>query len=321
MPAPSIICISHGEDADGITCCALVKRLKKAYPILVTYDDFEGALKNVSVGVDELFICDLNIREELVEEILRIRDFSEITIIDHHPTTEKTLNRLKKSGVEVIHDTQDCASVLLYDKFREKLGRQAGRMAAFAAWADQFEDGPLALNLLRKYDRQSVQHEGLLLAHALTSNHDWKFKLHVLEEISRFVFPHRIEGVIEAAIAYLEYTARLIETLPEKAVRLGALAYFEGNDETPIGAVAGLITDALGVEVGLCYKTGPERVNVSVRGRRGITYHLGETTRDIASRHEGFGGGHKRASGASIPLDKIREFILDLNDEISSIKC
>jgi hypothetical protein len=43
MSPPAIVCISHGEDADGITCAALLKRMKEARPILVTYDDLTSA--------------------------------------------------------------------------------------------------------------------------------------------------------------------------------------------------------------------------------------------------------------------------------------
>jgi hypothetical protein len=320
MTIPPIVCITHGEDADGITCAALIKRLKGAYPILVAYDDLEKALVGVRPGTKELYVCDLNIRDSLVDQLVRISDFSEVTVIDHHPITEEALKRLRKAGIEVIHDTRDCASVLLYNHFIESFNRLAGRMAAFAAWADQFEDGPLAEELLREYDRQSVQHEGLILAHALTKNPQETFREKVMEEISRLEFPHRIQGVPEAAHAYLEDIARFIEILPGMTHHLGVLAYAEATEEMPIGSVAGLITDALDVEVGLCYRVGPERVNVSIRSRRGITYHLGEITRRIAYGHGGFGGGHKRASGASIPIGQIQEFITDLDKEISAAR-
>lgn len=294
-----------------------MRRLKDATPIMVTYDDLKGALRGIKPGIDELYVCDLNIRDDLVDEILRITDFCKVTIIDHHPTTEGALTKLEQEGVEVIHDTRDCASVLLYNRYRDKLGRQAGRMAAFAAWADQFEDGPLAVELLRGYDRQSVQHEGLILAHALTESPSEEFKSHVMEEITQLNFPHRIQGVPEAALTYLETTSTFIEALPEMAHRLGVLAYVEASEGMPIGAIAGLITDALGTVVGLCYRIGPDRANISIRSRRGINFHLGEITRRVATSRGGFGGGHKRASGASIPIGEIHAFMVDLEDEIS----
>ena len=316
--SPHAVVVSHGEDADGITCAALLKRLKAAHPILVNYDDIKDSLRSIQPPLDELYICDLNIREDLAKEILRITGFTRVTIIDHHPTTAGILEQLEKAGAEVVHDPRDCASVLLYNRFRDELGRKAGRMAAFAAWADQFEDGPIAENLLREYDRQSVQHEGLLLAHALPQRPTKEFRARVLEAISRLEPPHRTPGVPEAALEHLEETARLIETLTGKAKRLQVLAYMKADEGTSIGSVAGLITDAMGTQVGLCYKLKGDLINISLRSRRGLPYHLGEITRRVATGLGGFGGGHRRASGASIPGEALERFLGDLDGELAS---
>ena len=318
MTRSKMLCVSHGEDADGLTCAGLLKRLKGAPSILVTYDELEGALRSVVPPLEELYICDLNVREALVDDILRISGFARVTIIDHHPSPEGLLDRLEEGGVTVVHSPLDCASVLLYDHFRDELGREAGRMAAFAAWADQFEDGPLAEELLSGYDRQSVQLEGLLLAYALINRPSEGFRGFVVGEISELTLPHRMDGIVEAATAHLEDMAKLAESLEASAVHLGELAYVEAADETPIGSAAGIITDALGVNVGLCYRVKGDLVNLSVRSRRGLPFHLGEITMQIASRHGGFGGGHKRASGASIPRGSLERFIGDLEEALRS---
>lgn len=318
MSTPRTICISHGEDADGLICAALLRRLKGAEPILVNYDEFEGALKGVRPPLGELYICDLNAREALVEEILRINGFARVTIVDHHPSAEGLLEGLVEVGVTVIHSPLDCASVLLYDHFRGELGREAGRLAAYAAWADQFEDGPIASRLLWEYDRQLVQHEALILAHAVVRNQTPEVWYPIVGELSGLAFPHEMPGVVDAALAQLGDMVDLIGALPEVATRLGRLAYLKGTDDEPIGTVANLLLDALGVDVGLCWKDGDKgRVNVSVRSRRGLTFHLGEITRRVAGRHGGFGGGHKRASGASIPGSGFEGFIEDLERELS----
>lgn len=318
MTDPRTVCISHGEDADGLTCVALLRRLKDASPVLVTYDDFEDALKGVGAPLEALYICDLNVREALVGEILRINGFADVAIFDHHPAAEGVLEELRENGVTVVHSVDDCASVLLYDHYREEMGREAGRLAAYAAWADQFEDGPIASMLLREFDRQSVQHEALILAHAITKRPDAEFKSLVVKELSGLATPHRIPGASKAALAHLEEVAGLIETLAVSTTVLGRMAYFEAPKGAPTGTMAGLITDAAGVDVGLCYTLkGGDLVNVSIRSRRGLPFHLGEITRRIARAQEGFGGGHKRASGASIPQEGLRGFIDDLDRELS----
>ena len=311
------VCISHCEDADGLICAALLRHLKDASTMLVTYDEFEDALKSLQPPVGELYICDLNIRESLLGEVLRINRFASVTFVDHHPTSAEVLEGLATSGVTVVHSPLDCASALLYDHLREDLGREASRLAAYAAVSDQFEDGPIASKLLSRLDRHFVQHEALILTHALHRETTARFRSLVVEELSRFAFPHRIKGADEAALAHLKHTAGLLETLPAKASRLGRLAYVGAIDDTSIGAVAGLLVDAMDVDVGVSHKRGDKgAISISIRGRRGLQLHLGEVTRRLAERYGGFGGGHRRASGASIPRQSLMEFIRDLEGEL-----
>lgn len=317
MADPKIICISHGEDADGLTCAALLLRLKKASPILVTYDEFAEVLRKLEPPLGELYICDLNIREALIGEVLRINGFTNVTIIDHHPTSEGLMEKLGEAGVTVVYSPLDCASVLLYDHFREKLGRRAGRLAAYTAWSDQFEDGPIATRLLMEYDRQFVQHEALILTHALSRKPTIQFRLRVVEELSKLTYPHRIVDAPKAALSTLEDISNLLDTLATTATRTGDVAYIKAPRGKSVGMLAGLLIDALGVDIGLSYKfKGEDLVNISIRSRRGLPFHLGEVARRIASTYGGFGGGHKRASGASIPRVNLQGFIDDLKAEL-----
>lgn len=318
MTEARTVCISHGEDVDGLTCAALLLRLKNATPILVNYDEFEEALNRVESPLSELYICDLNMRESLMGEMLRLNGFTRVTIVDHHPTSEGVLEELEEAGVKVIHSILDCASVLLFDHFRMELGREAGRLAAYAAWSDQFEDGPLASRLLVEYDRQLVQHEALILTHALATEPNAQFRSLVVKELSQLTYPHRIPGSSDAALAHIEDMVGIVETLASEATKGERLAYIKVPEGRSIGTVAGLIIDALGVDVGLCYKLkGGDLVNVSIRSKRGLPFHLGLITRWIAAKHMGFGGGHKRASGASIPLSSLQDFIDDLELDLS----
>ena len=118
---------------------------------------------------------------------------------------------------------------------------------------------------------------------------------------------------MQVALAFLEHTVRLLEILPKEASKLGRLAFVEGVYGMSIGAVAGLLVDAMNVDVGICYKVREKGwVNLSIRGRRGLEIHLGEATKRLAKRHDGFGGGYKRAGGASIPRKDCIAFIKDL---------
>jgi len=154
MSDAKTICILHGNDPDGLICAAYMRLLKDVSATLTDYNSFKDTLRNLKPPIGELFICDLNIREDATKEIIRISRFARVTVVDHHSTPAKTLEELKRSGVNLVHSLLDCAGALLYDHFRDRLAKNTARLAAYAAVSDQFEEGPIATELLTKFDKQ-----------------------------------------------------------------------------------------------------------------------------------------------------------------------
>jgi RecJ-like exonuclease len=308
----TVINITHGEDPDGLSCAAMLQ-IKDAEVKMANYDNFDGVLTSIQPPVDEVFITDLNIREALLDEIQRISHFAEITIIDHHPMKEEVYTQLIELGVQLIHDLRECAGVLIYNHFKNQLPQKASKLAAYAAISDMFEDGPLASEILARMDRKLTQHEALILSHAMQQDSTQEFKNLILKELSQFTYPHRIPGVLKAASDYLERAAEIREDLPDRTTRLGRLAYTECKGDISTGAVANLIMDTMGVDVGICYKGNEEFYNISLRGERNLKEHLGDIAQNLATEHGGFGGGHKRAAGSKIPREKITDFIKDIS--------
>jgi single-stranded-DNA-specific exonuclease len=309
MPTASI---THGDDVDGLTCGALLIHLFDAVVTPANYDDLEEALTGVGKDVDRLFITDLNLREALLPLIEGITAHASVTIIDHHPMEASLAKRLRVLGVEIVHDTRDCASALVYDHFRDKLEIDAARLAAYAAVSDMFEDGPVASRLMDGMDRKFVQHEALMLSAALGSNQSDSFKKRLLGELSNYAYPHRIRGVVKASVDQLEKIVRIMETIRGRARVMGRLAVMESEDESSTGEVANIVMDALLVPIGMCWKNQGEMVNISLRGERRLPEHLGDLVSSVSAKYGGFGGGHARASGAKVPRDKLDAFIEDI---------
>ncbi len=309
MPTVSI---THGDDVDGLTSGALLKRLFKAKVVPANYDDLEEALRGVVGNVDRLFITDLNLRDVLLPLIADIRGHAVVTVIDHHPMEKGLADALEALGVEVVHDTRDCASALVYNHFKERLEPDAARLAAYAAVSDMFEDGPIASRLMDGMDRKFVQNEALMLSAALGADQSEAFKRRLLDELSGYAYPHRIKGVVEASVSQLEKIVRIKETVAVRARRMGRLAVMECGDDSSTGEVANVVMDTLLVDVGMCWKDQGEMVNISLRGERRLPEHLGELASRLSKKYGGFGGGHARASGAKVPRDKLDAFIGDL---------
>lgn len=308
----TVFTIIHGDDVDGLTCGAFLKRVKGGEFYLANYDNIESALKKVMPPVDTLYICDLNIPELYEHELQRIREFASINIIDHHQVSPEFLERLNKLGVNIRLETGDCAAVLVYDTFKEKLGIEGSRLAAYAAISDMFEEGPLADIILSKMDRKFAQHEAQLLTHALSSDQSIEFKRMVMDELSKYNYPHRIEGVVEKAVMCLEEMTRIKEAIPEKSEVFERVAVMEAIGDNSTGAISNLLIETLGVDVGISYKANDAYYNISLRGEKGLEEHLGDISKELGAKHDGFGGGHQRASGIKVPKESLEGLLEDL---------
>jgi oligoribonuclease NrnB/cAMP/cGMP phosphodiesterase (DHH superfamily) len=308
----TVLTITHGDDVDGLICGAFLKRLKNSEVFLANYDNLEIALGKVQQPVDTLYLCDLNIRASLEPLLNDINEFAEIFIIDHHQMDQAFMDNLVTSGVNVKLCISDCAGVLVYDTFKEELGFDARRIASYAAISDMFENGPIASRVLRHLDIKFAQHEAQLLTHALSANQAITFKRSILDALSEYCYPHRIEGVVDAAIQCLEKMTKIKELIPQNATVVGRLGYMEAINNYSTGGISNLIIDTLGVDVGVSYKENGDHVNVSLRGEKGLDLHLGEISQNLGKMLQGFGGGHKRASGVKIPRQNFEEFLNNL---------
>ena len=313
----AVLSIIHGDDADGLTCGALIKRVKGGETYLVNYDNLDKALEKVAPPVDVLYICDLNIRDALEPELMRINRFAQIHIIDHHQMTPKLMERLRKNGVRIRLETDDCAAVLVYDTFKAQLGNEGKRMAAYAAISDMFENGPIADRLLAKLDRKFAQHEAQILTHALSADQSIQFKRQVMEELSKYNYPHRISGVVEKAVQCLEEMTKIKEQIPELAEIHGRVAIMEAINDYSTGGISNLLIETLGVDVGICYKANGEFYNMSMRGEKKLEENLGSLCKDIAAKYDGFGGGHQRASGLKIPKENLENVLKDFKNQLN----
>ena len=156
-----ILCISHQEDADGISSAALIKQAFGGDTILVDYPGIMDALEPLrnDEKLKKLFICDLGLNEQINDYFVNLlaelrKKRISVTYVDHHDIDPKVVTKLKQIKVKLIHDTSECASVLVYDTFKKKLPEHSTFIAACGAITDYMEHKPIASKLLQMYDRQ-----------------------------------------------------------------------------------------------------------------------------------------------------------------------
>ncbi len=307
------ICISHNRDVDGIIAAALIRNLTKCDVLLTDYEQMIQTLESIN-GVDNLYICDLGLTKEtenLFHGQLNRLKTAAICYIDHHPLSEKCLQSIIDLGVKVTHSTEECASVLIYQLYKDKLPKQAALLAACSAITDDMHTGKITRSILKRYDRDLILFEASVLSYAIAAKgDDEQFLFHTMEELSKLRFPHQIEHLCEYASEYARKMLDLCDKIAQEGSKINNIAHMS-TKERSLGSVANFLVGEFEVPVGIAYRfnADTDKYTLSLRTSDSFTRHLGELTSKISSIVGGMGGGHPNASGAVIPRMKLNEFL------------
>jgi len=320
-----IICVSHKEDADGISSAALIKQAFGGDSVLVDYPGMVDALELLrnDKKLKKLFICDLGLNKQIndnfVELLTELRKKRvSVTYIDHHDIDSKVITKLKKIKVKLIHDISECTSVLVYDTFKKKLSEHSPFIAACGAITDYMENKPVASKLLQMYDRQFALVNATVLTYNIVGHQkDPDYLLYLVDELSESKFPHQIPNTFEFAQIQVGKLAEIMLNVRKSMKVSKNLAHMEVLDSGASGAV-NFVLGFSGKDVGIAYK---ERVDkgiyaVSVRGSPSCKTHLGRLLSSVAADLGGSGGGHDKACGAVIPKRKMKKFLQEMNSRL-----
>ena len=319
------ICVSHKEDADGISSAALIKQAFGGDCVLVDYPGMVDALELLrnDKKLKTLFICDLGLNKQIndnfVELLTELRKKRvSVTYIDHHDIDSKVITKLKKIKVKLIHNISECTSALVYDTFKKKLSEHSSFIAACGAITDYMENKPVASKLLQMYDRQFALVNATVLTYNIVGHQkDPDYLLYLVDELSESKFPHEIPNTYEFAQIQVGKLAEIMSKVRKSMKVSKNLAHMEVLDSGASGAV-NFVLGFSGKDVGIAYK---ERVDkgiyaVSVRGSPSCKTHLGRLVSSIAADLGGSGGGHDRACGAVIPKEKMKKFLREMNSKL-----
>ena len=321
-----IVCLSHKEDADGISSAALILQAFGSDTILVDYPGQMKALEQIANDekLKTLFICDLGLSKKNQDEFVKIlselvKRRVSITYIDHHDIDSKIFKQLVKIGVKMIHDTDECTSVLVYNEFKTKLQENASFIAACAAITDYMEDRPIGSKLLQIFDRQFALINATVLTYNIVGHQrDADYLLYLVEELSESKYVHEIPNTFEFAQIQVGKLAKIIAKVKKEMKIMKNLGYMELSDSGASGAV-NFVLGFSGKDVGVAYK---ERIEhgiyaVSVRGSKNCKPHLGKIVNTLSADLGGSGGGHDKACGAVIPKSKMKTFLKEFNKKLN----
>ena len=314
-------CVSHRKDIDGLGSGSLAAAATGGKIILTDYDDMIESLRKIPDDADRVVISDLGADSAdflaFLGELQRLAKHAEVTYIDHHYLSEPVRKKVLRSGVRLVHDIEECASMLTYKTFKEKLPGGAALVALCGAVTDYMDDSPMGKDLMEKTDRHFVLAEATMLALALDNRGDEDgYPESLAAEMARMKKAHEIPGVPEAAVRQLQKEAGLEAVVKEQGKKKGRLAYmFTAEHST--GNVAKVLIGAFDVPVGVALKQKqPGWYEVSLRGTSKTKVHLGRTISKIAGALGGSGGGHQKAAGCRVPAAKAEEMLAALSTKV-----
>ena len=321
-----VLCLSHMEDADGISSAALIREAFGGDTILVDYPGLMPAIEALQNDdkLKALYICDLGLAKNNQDKFVQVlselkKKKVAVTYIDHHDIDPEIVKRLEKAKVKIYHDINECTTVQVYDAYRKKLSDHATFVATCAAITDYMEDRPKASKLLQIYDRQFALVSATILTYNIVGHQkDPDYLLYLVEMLSESKYPHEIPNSFEFAQIQVGKLAEMIAKVKKSLKTMKNLGYMEILDAGASGAV-NFVLGLSGKDVGVAYK---ERVDhgiyaVSIRGSKSCTIHLGRMVNSLAAEFGGSGGGHDKACGAVIPKDKIIQFIKEFNSRLN----
>ena len=302
-------CVSHVKDIDGISAAAMTRAATGADVTLTDYGRVVEDLRAVPREAKSLFICDLGVDTSDPGPFITIMGSlagrAHVTYIDHHYLPTSTKARIRKSGVRLVHNERECASILTYLTFRDTLPPRFQLLALYGAVTDEMDHTPEASRLMGMTDRHFVLAEASLLSQALSFKAGrGGFPDMLVRELSTGRLPHEIEGVPESALKQVGLEAKLMDEVNSHGKRVGRLAYMD-TTEYSSGIVAKLLLGAFRVPVGVAIRENkPGELVVELRGTSECRVHLGRVIGEVSSKLGGSGGGHRLASGGIVPSDK-----------------
>jgi single-stranded-DNA-specific exonuclease len=326
------ICISHKEDVDGLVSAALLQNALKVknifladYPSLLNVLDIVISICSKNKNFSRVFICDLGLNKKnqdvFIEKLqVLISNNVQIVYIDHHYLEDQLKDTLKKIGVRLIHNIEECTSVQIYYLCKNKLNSKYSFYASAAALTDYMESKPMASILVSKYDRTFLMLESCFLSYIISSSQkNIDFLKYVSKSISTFKLPHEIKNGFYLVKQFSDKISNALDVIEPQIIKMNNIAYLRHDLDLASSMIVNFVLGLSGKQVGIAFKL-KDNINsyvLSIRGSKDCTYHLGKIVNELTSDINGSGGGHDKACGAVIPEEKLELFLKKFDDLVT----
>ncbi len=295
------------------------------YPSMLNVLDIVISICSKNKNFSRVFICDLGLNKKnqdvFIEKLqILISNNVQIVYIDHHYLEDQLKETLKKIGVRLIHNIEECTSVQIYYLCKNKLNSKYSFYASAAALTDYMESKPMASILVSKYDRTFLMLESCFLSYIISSSQkNIDFLKYVSKSISIFKLPHEIKNGFYLVKQFSDKISNALDVIEPQIIKMNNIAYLQHDLDLASSMIVNFVLGLSGKQVGIAFKL-KDNINsyvLSIRGSKDCSYHLGKIVNELTSDLNGSGGGHDKACGAVIPEEKLELFLKKFDELIT----
>jgi single-stranded-DNA-specific exonuclease len=309
------IILTHA-DSDGLCAGAVALAANPGSPLFFT--NAVGVLADLeqAKGFDRVVVCDIAINiptsarlKTMVDGLARD---AEVIYIDHHPLPE---------GFEaewLISDITSSASEMTYRYFRKDLPADMSRVALYGAIGDYRDNSESIHEMVQDWDKRSLYYQAGTLSQGIEiGRRDYEFKRWLVTQLSKNVQPSDIDILAKNAIIASRQENELRKRVARDVVSLRNVSYV--MDQNACMSKAAIYARVYGhTPVGLSaeYRDHRDAYDFSLRaiGNLNLNLILSSTT----AKYGGSGGGHPLAAGGRVPAAKLKYFLQDLDEAVTT---
>ena len=238
-----------------------------------------------------------------------------ILFIDHHHLDSKIEENLKKFHVKIINFEDECTSSLIYENFSDRLKKNSTLLTACGCISDNRENGSIGQKILKKNDMMFFYLNSSLLWFYIKNNqNNLKKLLDIVDHFFNNRYPLEINNIFDEAKSFSTELSNSINKINDNINffrNFGSMEIFDGKLEFTAEKILSLSEK----NIALVYrKFSKNSANELIMlSNNSCTKNIGEITNQLASTHNGSGGGDPKKSAAIIPENNFEKFLHDLD--------
>ncbi|MHA1131367.1 MAG: DHHA1 domain-containing protein [Candidatus Helarchaeota archaeon] len=292
--------------------------------------------------IQNLYILDLNADDSktYVQSLIALRQKGySITLLDHHQIVENFDFELREEGIEVIRDTKISCSELIFNHYITEIQdrRKAEFLLCIGAIGDRLIT-PHVQKVINSFRREEIFDVYACLLAGIQNGKEFLYSIFEEKDRDGVGFTKKLYYRAARKRFRIEKIKAKINVLKESIGSISIVHIFKPY----IGFAAGYLIDLDDIDFAIAIGDGPpdfknwfylnmqkflnfifrkngrpkqSKVRISFRAKIPINTIISR----LAQKHNGFGGGHKFACGATIPQENLILFLKEVIRELKKL--